>query len=151
LKQQFEHQQDASGWQIGSPVLFSMATLEGSLQVFNAVGMATIREVSLTKTAYLMYLIDERLAAYGYSYTNKQEDSLRGGHVCVVHREAYRIAAALRDHHVVPDFREPNVIRLAPIALYTSYEDIHKVVDTLEEIVREKIYLNYSNERSAVV
>lgn len=151
LKQQFEHQPDASGWQIGSPALFSMATIEGSLQVFKAVGMAKIREVSLAKTAYLMYLIDERLTAYGYSYTNKQEDSLRGGHVCVVHREAYRIAAVLRDHHVVPDFREPNVIRLAPIALYTSYEDIHKVVDTLEEIVREEIYLNYSNERSAVI
>src|SRR5699024_7413270 len=102
-------------------------------------------------TAYLMYLIDEKLRKYGYSYGNKTEDSVRGGHVCVQHEEAYRIAAALRDHGVVPDFREPNVIRLAPIALYTSYEEIYQVVEKLEKIVKEKIYENYSNERSAVV
>lgn len=151
LKQEFEAQADASGWQIGTPSIFSMAPLEGTLEIFEEIGMKKIREVSLDKTAYLMYLIDEKLRKYGYSYGNKTEDSVRGGHVCVQHEEAYRIAAALRDHGVVPDFREPNVIRLAPIALYTSYEEIYQVVEKLEKIVKEKKYENYSNERSAVV
>ena len=76
---------------------------------------------------------------------------MRGGHVCLQHEEAYRIAAALRNNGVVPDFREPNVIRLAPIALYTSYEEINLVVQTLKKIVAEKIYEEYSNTRSSVV
>lgn len=151
LKQEFEHQPDASGWQTGTPALLSMATLEGSLKVFKEVGMKKIREVSLDKTAYLMYLIDTKLKQYGYSYGNKTEDSVRGGHVCLQHEEAYRIAAALRDVGVIPDFREPNVIRLAPIALYTSYEEVYQVVEILEKIVDEKIYENYSNTRTSVV
>ncbi len=62
LKHQFEHQQDASGWQIGTPSLLSMAPLEGTLKLFNEIGMPEIRKKSLNITAYLMYLIDEKLA-----------------------------------------------------------------------------------------
>ena len=151
LKHQFDPQPDASGWQIGSPAIFSMAGLEGSLQIFNQLGMKKIRANSLNKTAYLMFLIDKELADYGYSYGNSTDDKVRGGHVCLQHEEAYRIAAALRNNGVVPDFREPNVIRLAPIALYTSYEEINLVVQTLKKIVAEKIYEEYSNTRSSVV
>lgn len=151
LKHQFEHQPDASGWQIGSPAIFSMATLEGSLKVFNELGMENIRKNSLNKTAYLMYLIDTELAQYGYSYGNSTNDEVRGGHVCLQHEEAYRIAAALRDNGVIPDFREPNVIRLAPIAMYTSYEEIYSVATTLKKISEEKIYEKYSNTRTSVV
>lgn len=151
LKQEFEHERDASGWQIGTPSLFSMAPLEGSLEVFHEIGMPKIRKKSLHITAYLMYMIDEKLKEYGYSYGNSTVDEKRGGHVCLQHDEAYRIAAALRDNGVVPDFREPNVIRLAPIALYTSYEEVYQVVETLARIIKEKIYENYSAERTAVV
>lgn len=151
LKQNFEHERDASGWQIGTPNIFNMAPLEGSLAVFNELGMPKIREKSLHITAYLMYLIDEKLSEFGYSYGNSTIDEKRGGHVCLQHDEAYRIAAALRDNGVVPDFREPNVIRLAPIALYTSYEEVFKVVEILAKIVKEEIYENYSAERTAVV
>ncbi len=128
-----------------------MAPLEGSLEVFNELGMPRIREKSLHITAYLMYMIDTKLKEFGYSYGNSTVDEKRGGHVCLQHDEAYRIAAALRDNGVVPDFREPNVIRLAPIALYTSYEEVYLVVEILEKIVKEKIYENYSAERTAVV
>ncbi|MBO0477802.1 kynureninase [Vagococcus sp. DIV0080] len=151
LKQEFEHEKNASGWQIGTPSVFNMAPLEGSLEVFNELGMPRIREKSLHITAYLMYLIDTKLKKFGYSYGNSTVDEKRGGHVCLQHDEAYRIAAALRDNGVVPDFREPNVIRLAPIALYTSYEEVYLVVEILEKIVKEKIYENYSAERTAVV
>lgn len=151
LKQQFEHEKSASGWQIGSPALFSMATLEGSLTMFNEIGMNKIRNKSLHLTRYLMYLIDEKLKDYGYSYGNSKIDSKRGGHICLQHKEAYRIAAALRDNGVIPDFREPNVIRLAPIALYTSYSEVYQVVETLKKIVENRNYEEYSNERTAVL
>ena len=98
-----------------------------------------------------MYLIDEKLTKYGYAVGNLREDYLRGGHVCLVHDEAYRISLALKDKGVIPDFREPNVIRLAPTALYTSYEEVLTVVDILEEIAQKQLYEQYSNKRGLVV
>lgn len=151
LKQKHEHAQNAGGWQTGTQPLFSMAPLEGVLNIFEEVGMPAIRQKSLDITAYFMYLIDTKLAKYGYSVGNPREDKRRGGHVCLVHDEAYRICSALKDSGVVPDFREPNVIRLAPIALYTSYEEVYQVVEILEYIAINKKYEKYSSERSMVV
>lgn len=151
LKHQFEHQQDASGWQIGSPSFLAMAPLEGTLNIFNEVGIEKIREKSLLITAYLMYLIDEKLERYGFNVGNPREDNRRGGHVCLEHQEAYRICKALKQAGIVPDFREPNVIRLAPIALYNTYQEVYTLVETLEKIAVEKIYEQFSNERTLVV
>lgn len=128
-----------------------MAPLEGTLTIFNEVGMDKIRDKSLTITAYLMYLIDEKLAKYGYAVGNPREDSKRGGHVCLEHIEAYRICKALKEANIIPDFREPNVIRLAPIALYNTYEEVYTLVETLENIAVNKKYERFSNERTLVV
>ncbi|KAF9404297.1 hypothetical protein HW555_014409 [Spodoptera exigua] len=151
LKHEFEHQHDASGWQIGSPSFLAMAPLEGTLTIFNEIGMTKIREKSLNITAYLMYLIDEKLSQYGYTVGNPREDSKRGGHVCLEHDEAYRICKALKTANIIPDFREPNVIRLAPIALYNTYEEVYKLVETLKDIIVNKKYEAFSNERTLVV
>ena len=151
LNHTFEHQPDASGWQEGTPNILSMAPLEGVLNIFNEIGMHAIRNKSVHITAYLMYLIDEALSDYGYSVGNLRDDFKRGGHDCLVHDEAYRISLALKDKGVIPDFREPNVIRLAPIALYTSYEEVYKVVEILKEIAQEHLYEQYSNKRGLVV
>ncbi len=151
MKHQFEHQQDASGWQIGSPSFLAMAPLEGTLNIFNEVGIEKIREKSLLITAYLMYLIDEKLERYGFNVGNPREDNRRGGHVCLEHQEAYRICKALKQAGIVPDFREPNVIRLAPIALYNTYQEVYTLVETLEKISVEKTYEQFSNERTLVV
>jgi kynureninase len=56
----------------------------------------------------------------------------------------------LKDHGVVPDFRAPNIIRLAPVALYNTYEDVWKVVQILKTIMEEKHYENYENKRGVV-
>ncbi|MCL7986315.1 kynureninase [Sphingobacterium sp. lm-10] len=151
LKHEFEHQQDASGWQVGTPPLLAMAPLEGVLQLFDQIGMRKIRAKSLDLTGYLMYLIDMKLAKYGCGIGNSREDKKRGGHICLEHDEAYRISRALRDNGVVPDFREPNVIRLAPVALYNTYEEVYQVVHILERIITEKIYEQYHTNRALVV
>lgn len=151
LKHQYEHSNDADGWLTGTPPILAMAAIDGVLDIYDEAGMEKIREKSLKITAYLMYLIDERLAKLGYSIGNPREDAKRGGHVALEHDEAYRICQALKNHKVIPDFREPNVIRLAPVALYVSYEDVHRLVDILEELTINKEYKNFSNTRSLVV
>ncbi|XP_038221326.1 kynureninase-like [Zerene cesonia] len=151
LRQKFDHRKDGSGWQIGTPHILSMAALEGSLKMFIDIGMETIRHKSLKLTGYLMYLIDTKLIQHGFSVGNLREDSRRGGHVCLKHEDGYRISLALKGRGVVPDFRDPNVIRLAPVALYTSYGEVYSVVDILLDIMKTESYKKFSCKRNVVV
>lgn len=151
LRQEFDHQQDANGWQIGTPNVLSMASLEGALRVINEAGIPNMRRKSLHITGYLMYLIERKLADYGFTVGNLREDSKRGGHVCLEHDEGYRISLALKARGIVPDFRDPNVIRLTPTALYTSYEEVYKIVEILLDIVKTESYKAIGKNRNYVV
>lgn len=141
---------DASGLEIGTPNLLSMAPLEGSLEIFNEAGIDRVREKSMQITDYFIYLIDEYLTTYGFEVGSPRESSKRGGHVALVHEEAVRINEALKDEGIVPDFRKPNVIRLAPVPLYISYEEVFDVVMALKKIMDHKTYEKYDKKRSVV-
>lgn len=151
LKQEFEHQQDGNGWQIGTPNILSMAGLEGSLKITTDAGIKNIRKKSLHITGYLMYLIETKLKKYGFSVGNLREDHRRGGHVCLEHEEGYRISLALKSRGVVPDFRDPNVIRVTPAALYTSYEEVYNVVEILLDVIKTESYKKFDKKRNLVV
>lgn len=151
LNQEFDHQQDANGWQTGTPCIFSMATLEGALRITNEAGVENIRRKSLHITGYFIYLVDKKLSKYGFAIGNLREDHLRGGHICLEHDEAYRISMALKARSIVPDFRDPNVIRLTPTALYNSYEDVYTVVEALLDIVKTESYKKFDSKRNYVV
>lgn len=151
LNHKHEHAHDADGWLTGTPPFLSMAAIEGVMAIYKDAGMDKVREKSLKLTAYMMFLIDQRLTRLGYSIGNPREDKIRGGHVALEHAEAFRICQALKDHNVIPDYREPNVIRLAPAALYVSYADTHNMIDILEEIAENKEYERYENKRTLVL
>jgi kynureninase len=141
---------DASGLEIGTPNLLSMAPLEGSLEIFKEAGIDQVREKSIQITDYFIYLIDEYLTTFGFEVGSPRESSRRGGHVALVHEEAVRINEALKDEGIVPDFRKPNVIRLAPVPLYISYEEVFDVVMALKRIMDHKTYEKYDKKRSVV-
>lgn len=143
LSQQYEHAQYAGGWQIGTEAVLSMAPLEGSLNMIQRAGLENIRVKSLRITAYLMYLIDEKLTSYGFGVGNPREDRVRGGHVALTHDDALRINEALKANQIIPDFRYPNVIRLAPAPLYTSYEDVFDMVERIIKIMENHEYEEY--------
>lgn len=151
LRQYHEPSPDADGWLTGTAPLLSMAALDGVLDIYDDAGMDRIRKKSLNLTAYMMYLIDTRLKQYGCEAGTPREDRRRGGHVSLEHKEAYRICKALKDRNVIPDFREPNVVRLAPVALYTSYEDVYRLIDIIEDIIKNEAYKSYSDVRTLVV
>lgn len=142
---------DADAWLTGTPNMLSMAPIEGVVKLYNQAGIHNIREKSLRLTDYLIFLIEERLKQYGFENGTLLDHSRRGGHIALEHDEAFRISLALKEKQVIPDFREPNVIRLAPAALYTSFEDVHHIIDILEEIMQEKSYDKFSSERLLVV
>ncbi|MBU7022396.1 MAG: kynureninase [Theionarchaea archaeon] len=152
LSLEFEPASSAGGWQISSPSILSAAPLEGALAITLEAGIVTIREKSLLMTSYLMYLVDEVLSGdpYNFNIGTPREPSRRGAHVALEHEEALRICEALRTRGVIPDFRPPNIIRVAPMPLYTTYHEIWQVVQYLKEIVDSREYEQFSTERKAV-
>jgi kynureninase len=118
--------------------------------MFREAGLGAIRAKSLELTGYLMYLADELLMPLGFSVGTPRQPGRRGGHVALEHPDAMRIARALRARNVVPDFRQPNVIRLAPVALYTTYAEVWQAVQTIAEVVGSGAHTAYATTRSAV-
>lgn len=148
----FRHSEQAGGWQIGTPHVLSAAPLFGTLKMFQEAGIDRIRAKSLRLTRYFMEQAEERLIRMGYGFAlgTPHEPEQRGGHVALLHDEAWRICRALKAHNVVPDYRPPNVVRIAPVALYNTFEDVWNVVDILEKIITGREYERFSNDRDIV-
>ena len=146
----FEHAQSAGGWQMGTPCVLSAASLDGALKLFNEAGIGAVREKSLALTGFMIEMVDERLSPLGFEVGTPRESERRGGHVAVEHAEGWRICCALKKKGIIPDFRPPRVIRLAPVALYNTFEDVERTVAALETIVKGREYEAFSAEREAV-
>ena len=128
----------AGAFQISTIPLLSAAALLGSLPIFHEAGLTAIRAKSLAQTRYLMDLVEATgltESPYNYRIGTPRHDADRGGHVALEHEQAAAISAALRQQGVIVDFRAPDVIRLAPVALYTRYVELWDVVQVLRDII----------------
>ena len=143
---------DAGRFQISSPSILNAAPLIGSLGIFEEAGMAAVREKSLRMTRFLTEMADALLAAppYGFSIGTPREDERRGGHIALLHPEGLRIAEALRARGIVPDFRPPDIVRIAPVALYNTFTELWTLVRHLREIVETRDYERFSADRKAI-
>jgi kynureninase len=152
MRKKFEPAKTASAWQIGTTTMLSAAPIEGSLQMIREAGVENIREKSLKLTEYLMFLIDETLSEdpYNYGIATPREPERRGGHVGVIHNDAWRVNQAIIERGVIPDFRPPNIIRLAPVPLYTSYHDVWNVAQHLKAVIDQNEYISYTEDRDTV-
>ena len=149
----FEHAQSAGGWQISSPGILGSSTMEGSLRIINDAGIENIREKSLKLTSFFLELLQPLLdeKSYALSVATPKEPMRRGGHIALSHpTEALRITEALKANGIVPDFRAPDIIRIAPVALYNSFEEVWKVANILKEIMERKEYEKFGNQRKAI-
>ncbi|WP_093274646.1 kynureninase [Psychrobacillus sp. OK032] len=141
---------NASAYQIGTPNILSAAPLYGSLEMFAEAGIEAIRDKSLKLTDYMTLLIEEELSDFQFMIASPKEHDRRGGHIYLVHKEAARICKALKEYKVIPDFRSPNGIRLAPVALYNSFEDVWKTVQIIKKIMKEESYKKFENKREVI-
>ncbi|WP_186577089.1 kynureninase [Aquibacillus kalidii] len=140
----------AGAYQIGTPHVLSIAPIIGSLSLFEEAGIDRIRNKSLQLTSYLLELMEHELSGCGFSVKSPVEESKRGAHLFLEHKEAARICKALKEEGVVPDFRAPNGIRIAPVALYNSFADVWRTVAILKQIIKEQSYKKYTNERGII-
>lgn len=147
----FEPAPTAGAWQISTPSVLASAPLWGALQLFHeAGGIEPLRGKSLRLTDYLIELSDRYLLPLGFTIGTPREADRRGGHVALEHPEAVQIAKALKERQIIPDFRRPNVIRLAPVPLYNSFADVWQTVQALMTIVTTGEHQRFSAERNTV-
>lgn len=147
---EFAPARSAGAWQIGTPSVLGAAALHGSLVVANDAGIDRVRTKSLALTGLLLDLIEVRLADFGFASPTPRDPARRGGHVAVTHAQAAGLVKALKARNVVPDFRPPNVIRLAPVAFYTRFVDVWDAVEALADIVRSGAHHAFQNDREVV-
>ncbi|WP_369758045.1 kynureninase [Paenisporosarcina sp. HGH0030] len=150
MSHEFSKANGAGAYQIGTPNLFSTAPLSGSVELFEEAGMDAVRSKSLALTKYLRELIQAEAGSFGFVDVTPFADESRGGHIALAHPEAARICRALKEANVVPDFRAPDIIRLAPISFYSSFEDVWEMVQRLKTIMVEETYKTFTNERNVV-
>jgi kynureninase len=141
---------DAGAMQISTPCLASMAPLIGSLEMIQTAGIERIREKSLKLTQFLMDLITCGLGEYGFEFANPLSEHRRGGHVALVHEAGAQISKAWRAASVVADFRAPDIIRLAPSPLYTSFHDCYEAVSRFQPIMQDRSFERFSDEPGVV-
>ena len=119
-------------WQMSNPPILSLAPVVASLQIFEEVGLLKIREKSKRLTAYMDWLIATRFAEQIASITPADA---RGCQLSLVVKDKRINAKALFDRlcelNVTPDWREPDVIRVAPVPLYNSFDDVFEFAERL--------------------
>ncbi|MFP4690325.1 MAG: kynureninase [Bacteroidales bacterium] len=149
----FEHAENAGGWQISSPGILGASTMEGSVKLMQEAGIERIREKSLQLTGFFLKLFHGKLDVppYNFSIATPEDPHRRGGHIALTHPdEALRINEALKARGIIPDFRAPDTIRIAPVALYNTFEEVCRVIEALEEILDNEEYLRFGKQRKAI-
>lgn len=126
----------AEGWQISNPPILQMASLRASLEIFAEAGMAALRERSVRLTAYLEQMLaaidDDRI-----SVITPTDPEQRGCQLSIRVKNADKsLFTAISERGVVADWREPDVIRVAPVPLYNSFGDIEKFVRILGSVLK---------------
>ncbi len=128
----------AEGWQTSNPPILSSAPLIASLELFERAGMGALRAKSAALTAYMQSLIRSELAN-SVEIITPPDATARGCQLSVrilrSAAEAHRCIDRLRADGVIVDWREPDILRLAPVPLYNSFSDVFESIRSLAAAV----------------
>ncbi len=124
LQPEFIPRAGVDGWQVSNPPIFAMVPIRASLAIFDEAGMPALRAKSERLTGFLLSLLDE-MPRGKYEVITPRDPSERGCQVSILVRERPRdLLHFLEAEGVVCDFREPNVIRVAPAPLYNTFHEV---------------------------
>ncbi|HEX5017071.1 MAG TPA: kynureninase [Actinomycetes bacterium] len=137
-------------WQTGTPPIPGLVTTDAGVAMLADAGIDRLRDKSVALTEYLIELSDIWLAPLGFTVASTRDAQRRGGHVVLAHDEAYRIGQAAIAAGVVADVRPPNLLRLAPVPISTSFVDVWKGMTRLRDLVASGAHLALPPERPRV-
>ena len=123
------------GFLSGTPAIFGMIAMRGTLDLIEEAGMAAIREKSRQLTAYALELHDAWLAPAGVMLATPRDPDRRGGHITVDHPAFREVTAALWERDVIPDFRAPQGIRIGLSPLSTGFAELHRGMAAIRDLL----------------
>ena len=127
----FQPMPGAEGWQLSNPSIMSMAPLRASLEIFAAAGMQQLLQKSVSLTAYLEFLLDQHTPG-DFTVLTPREPHRRGAQLSIrIHQGGRSICDRLVEQGTVCDWREPDILRVAPVPLYNTYCDVQRFVESL--------------------
>jgi kynureninase len=132
LEPEFIPVASADGWQISNPPIFSMAPLRASLSIFDeAGGIEPLRAKSIKLTGYLQFLL-EQAGSKRFTVITPKSPNERGCQLSIVaHDQPKELFKQLQASGVKCDFREPNVVRVAPTPLYNTFHEVWRFAQIL--------------------
>ena len=137
LDPDFEPRADAAGWQLSCPSVLAMAPLGPALSLFDEAGMDRLRAKSIRLTAYLEWLISTG-SGDAIEVMTPADPDRRGAQLSVrLRQQADRIQARLQEAGVVGDYRQPDVLRLAPAPLFNTFGEMWRAAESLQSVIRE--------------
>ena len=141
MEPNFDPVQGADGWQISNLPILSLAPYLASVELFAEIGMEALIAKRNTITSYLEFVLHEidREVKGNFEIITPSKPTERGCQLSVfLHGEGRSLFDYLMKNGVIVDWREPNVIRLAPVPLYTSFEDIYHFGQILKRGILDK-------------
>lgn len=123
------------GFLSGTPAIFGMIAMRGTLDLIEEAGMPAIREKSRRLTAYALELHDAWLAPAGVKLATPRDPELRGSHITIDHPAFREVTAALWEKDVIPDFRAPQGIRIGLSPLSTGFAELQRGMDAIRALL----------------
>lgn len=143
MEPNFDPVQGANGWQVSNLPVLSLAPYLASVEMFAEIGMEKLIEKRNKITAYLEFIlheIDNELEEAEFEIITPKNQEERGCQLSVfLHGQGKDLFHYLMKNGVITDWREPNVIRLAPVPLYTSFEDMYQFGQILKQGILGKV------------
>ncbi|OSZ80238.1 kynureninase [Chitinophagaceae bacterium IBVUCB2] len=140
MEKGFEAIPTAEGWQLSNAPVLSMAAHKASLDIFEEAGMERLHEKRKKLFEYLLFIIDScnsKAADKIMEVITPRDEKERGCQVSMLMlKNGKEIFNVLTEQGVIADWREPNVIRVAPVPLYNSFEDIYRFGEIIQSIVK---------------
>lgn len=137
----FEPNSQIRRFQIASPSIIGIRGVEVAFEMIERAGIANIEKKAAIGTNLMIALFDAWLEPLGFSLGTPRDAERRGGHIILLHQDAKQIALALRKlKNVIPDYREPNAVRLAISPLATSYLEVFEGFERLRDLVQSGDY-----------
>lgn len=135
MRHEFDVLPGAEGWQLSNPPILSLAAIRASLDIFNEVGMEALREKSIKLTGYFEHLM-KLLGDDVVRIITPANPGERGCQLSIQVKNANKeLHDKLTEAGVISDWREPDVIRCAPVPLYNTYQDVYLMVERLKGLL----------------
>jgi len=135
MEKGFKPEYGAAGWQLSNAQILPMAAHKASLEIFDEVGIDALQKKSDQLTGYLEFLLMERMNKQeekNFTIITPTDPKQRGAQISLLAlKNGKELFNKLTSNHIIADWREPNVIRVAPVPLYNTFEEVYRFVEVL--------------------